>query len=153
MPKENKNDKLSEILEKVQKPLDMWCTFLTRHKLLDKDHLPGKLDCPELRKALEVLEAVNLSPEEREVYNARLSWIRDEGAIFKKVFGEGEAKGEAKGIEKGKMERSVEMAKKLLAKNNMSIDEISELTELSKREIEELRDGKTNDESAKIRKL
>ena len=43
----------------------MWCTFFTRSKLLDKDSLPDELDCEELRKALEVLETINLNQEER----------------------------------------------------------------------------------------
>ncbi len=45
-----------------------------------------------------------------------------------------------KGIEQGKAERNIEIAKKLLAKN--SIEEIMELTELSEKEIMQLKEDK-----------
>ena len=78
--KDNK-DKLSEIVEKrVHEPLDMWCTFFARSKLLDKDSLPPQLNYGELRKALKVLETINFTPEEWEVYDARLKMNRDENA-------------------------------------------------------------------------
>ena len=148
LSKKNK-DGLDEIVKKVQGALDMWCTFFTRSKLLKKDSLPAKLDCEELRTALEVLESMSLTSEERIMYNARLAWIRNKGAAFQKAFGDGKVEGEAK----GRMEEKVEMAKKLLAKNNMSIEEISELTELPEHDIEELAYDMTNDKSAKRAKL
>ena len=46
-----------------------------------------------------------------------------------------------KGIEQGKEEEKIEIAKKLLAKNS-SIEEIMELTELSKKEIMQLKEDK-----------
>ena len=46
-----------------------------------------------------------------------------------------------KGIEQGKAERNIEIAKKLLAKNS-SIEEIMELTELSEKEIMQLKEDK-----------
>ena len=46
-----------------------------------------------------------------------------------------------KGIEQGKAEEKIEIAKKLLAKNS-SIEEIMELTELSKKEIMQLKEDK-----------
>ena len=46
-----------------------------------------------------------------------------------------------KGIEQGKAEEKIEIAKKLLAKNS-SIEEIMELTELSEKEIMQLKEDK-----------
>ena len=50
-------------------------------------------------------------------------------------------KGIEQGIEQGKAERNIEIAKKLLAKNS-SIEEIMELTELSEKEIMQLKEDK-----------
>ena len=48
--------------------------------------------------------------------------------------------GKKEGLEQGKAERNIEIAKKLLAKN--SIEEILELTELSEKEIMQLKEDK-----------
>ena len=50
-------------------------------------------------------------------------------------------KGIEQGLEQGKAERNIEIAKKLLAKNS-SIEEIMELTELSEKEIMQLKEDK-----------
>ena len=50
-------------------------------------------------------------------------------------------KGIEQGIEQGKAEEKIEIAKKLLAKNS-SIEEIMELTELSEKEIMQLKEDK-----------
>ena len=64
----------------------MWCTFLTRHELLEIDSLPDKLDCPELRKALEVLETVRFTKEEWGVYEARIWWLREDNSLFMQLL-------------------------------------------------------------------
>ncbi|MCK8825406.1 hypothetical protein [Fuchsiella alkaliacetigena] len=71
-----------------------------------------------------------LNEEEREVYEARLKWLRDEEMALKKA--------EKKGIEKGKKERDIEIARRLL-KLNIEIDKIIEATELDKGKIEEMK--------------
>lgn len=57
---------LSDIVKKVKNALDIWVAFLTRNDLLNKDKLPKELNSKELKKALNVLEVINLSDEERE---------------------------------------------------------------------------------------
>ncbi len=49
--------------------------------------------------------------------------------------------GKKEGLEQGKAEEKIEIAKKLLAKNS-SIEEIMELTELSEKEIMQLKEDK-----------
>ena len=49
--------------------------------------------------------------------------------------------GKKEGLEQGKVEEKIEIAKKLLAKNS-SIEEIMELTELSEKEIMQLKEDK-----------
>ena len=142
IPKSNK-DKLSEIVEKrVHEPLDKWCTFFARSKLLKKDSLPPQLDYEELRRALEVLEEINMNQEERRVYEARRDWISNERVGRQEAFKKGEAK--------GKMEKSVEMAKILLAKG-VSMEIVCESSGLSKHDLEALEDDTNNDKSAKKR--
>ena len=47
-------------------------TLLTRHDLLKADRLPKELDNDKLKKALHVLDVLNFSEEERELYEDHL---------------------------------------------------------------------------------
>ena len=67
---------LPELLVKVKNMLDLWIVFLTRNDLLHKDSLPKNLDVPELKKALHVLEVMNFNPQERDLYEDHLKWLR-----------------------------------------------------------------------------
>ncbi len=114
---------LADMVEMVKTALDMWVAFLMRHDLLDKDHLPNTLSSPELQKALNVLDVMSFSSEERYAYEDRLKWLRIETNTLNKRFNDGKAEGlvegkaeglvegEARGIEKGLREA----AKKLLS--------------------------------------
>jgi predicted transposase/invertase (TIGR01784 family) len=108
---ENSNAELNDLLKKVHTSLDIWVAFLTRHDLLNKDHLPSGLDNPALKKALDVLEVMNFLDEEREAYDSHLKWLRIEANTLKKYFNdglaEGLAKGQAEGLAKGLVHRKV----------------------------------------------
>jgi predicted transposase/invertase (TIGR01784 family) len=133
----------------VKNSLDMWAAFLTRHDLLNKEHLPSELDDPALKKALNVLDVMNFAPEEREAYEEHLKWLRMETSTLKKhetkwfedgkTEGreEGEQIGIAKGEQIGSEKEKKNMARKLLSKG-MSIQEVSELTGLSEDEIKSI---------------
>ncbi|QQV75687.1 hypothetical protein H6P87_01251 [Rickettsia tillamookensis] len=120
---DNIKEELSDIVKKVKNALDIWVAFLTRNDLLNKDKLPKELNSKELKKALNVLEVINLSDEEREEYENRLNWLRIEASAVKKM--------EEKTIEK--------IAKKMLIKKR-PIEEIMEFTELPMKEIQRLKD-------------
>ena len=81
----------------------------------------------EVKKAVEVLDEMSMSREERERYEA----------ILKAEFNYNTSMYNMKqeGISEGKKEKQIEIAKKLLAKN-MAIAEIQEITGLTKEEIE-----------------
>ncbi|OYZ36210.1 MAG: hypothetical protein B7Y25_08085, partial [Alphaproteobacteria bacterium 16-39-46] len=138
---ENSQEELSEVVAKVKNALDMWVAFLTRHDLLNKDHLPPELDNEELKKALTVLDVMNFDEEEREIYEGHLKWLRVEANTLKKYktegFEEGLEKGEAIGIEKGENNNSIKTARKMI-KKKMDIETIIEFTELTREKIEEL---------------
>ncbi len=59
---------------------ERWCYFLRHGEELDKDQLPGPLQVPPIRKAMEVLQMLTQSDLERERYEARLKYRRDEYA-------------------------------------------------------------------------
>lgn len=79
----------------------------------------------EVKKALEILDEVSMDPKERERYDSILiaEFLQKEN---EQLF-----------FEKGKTEGKIEIAKKLLDKN-VPIDEIIEITSLTKDEIENL---------------
>lgn len=54
---------------------------------------------------------------------------------------EGEAKGKAEGMAEGKLAKAIQIAKKMLARNHSSLEEIAELTELPIQEIQKLAEG------------
>ena len=88
----------SDISSKIKTSLDMWSAFLMRHHLLNKDNLPKELNNNSLKKALDVIDVMNFSSEERESYEEHLRWFMIEASTLKKA----EEKGEARGVEKGK---------------------------------------------------
>lgn len=78
--------------------LDRWVTFLKKAGEYDHNRLPQELqEVPEIRKALEILENMNMNPAEREFYEARLKWLRDEEMALRKA----EKKGLELGLEQG----------------------------------------------------
>jgi predicted transposase/invertase (TIGR01784 family) len=123
------SDQLSKMIEKVKTSLDMWMAFLTRHDLLDRQNLPKRLEDPNLKKALTVLEVMNFTPEEREAYEGQLKWLRIEANTLKNY--------ENKGIEKGDQQATLRIAKNML-KKGFEISIIQDVTGLSEKAIESL---------------
>jgi predicted transposase/invertase (TIGR01784 family) len=130
---ENAEEELIDIVAKVRNSLDVWMAFLTRHDLLNKERLPEALNKPALKKALDVLEVMNFSAEEREAYEDHLKWLRIEANTLKKY--------QAIGFDKGKVEGINEVAKALLA-DGMAVTKVSYLTGLGVQEIEALSKNK-----------
>lgn len=123
-------DELSDIVAKVKTSLDMWSAFLTRNDLLKPDALPKELNDEKLKKALNVLNVMNFSSEEREFYEDHLKWLRIESNTLKKM--------REKSMAEGKAEERIEMAKEMLA-DNAPIEKIIKYTKLSAEEIESLK--------------
>ena len=128
------SEELKDIVAKTRTALDIWVAFLTRHDLLTADRLPKELDDKNLKKALHVLDVLNFSEEERELYEDHLKWLRIEANTLKKAaaeaLAEGISIGEARGIEKGKSE----LIKMMLNQGN-PVDKIAKITGLSITEI------------------
>jgi predicted transposase/invertase (TIGR01784 family) len=121
---------LKEFIKKVKDALDVWSTFLTKYDYLDPEALPGKLNVPEIKQALDVLEHINMKEDEREAYESREKWMRIQKSALKKQFLEGKVKGKE------------EIAKKMLEKGQ-SVELVSEITGLSKESVEKLHETHT----------
>jgi predicted transposase/invertase (TIGR01784 family) len=128
------NDRLGREFEdigsKIQNALDLWSAFLIRRDLLSKVKLEAYLDDTPVKKAINVLNVMNFSDEEREIYEGKLKWLRIEANTLKKY--------EEKGREEGEKSKSIEIASKML-KRNRPIEEIIEDTGLTKEEVKHLK--------------
>lgn len=131
-------EELNEMVARVKSSLDMWLAFLTRHDLLNKEHLPPTLDDPALKKALDVLDVMNFAPEEREAYEEHLKWLRIEANTLKKYEAKGFAEGKAEGIQEGLEKASHKIALNLL-KSGLSLEQIAQATEIAISELEDLK--------------
>jgi predicted transposase/invertase (TIGR01784 family) len=148
------SDGITDLVSKITTSLDVWVAFLTRHELLrDKEHLPKQLNDIVLKKALEVLEVMRFTADEREGYEERLKWLRMEASALEKAEEKGIEKGieigiemgeargieigEARGIEMGQIHMKRIMALSLLKQrvdtvivsnaSGLSLDEITQL--------------------------
>ena len=93
----------------------------------------------EIKKAAEEYEILTGDEYERRLAYLRDKAIRDEKSAIESAKDIGRKEGEDKGIKKGKTERNIEIAKKLL-ELGYRIEDIQKITELSKEEIEKLKD-------------
>ena len=134
---DSSDEELADIVAKVKNALDMWLAFLTRNDLLIADNLPKELNDPNLKKAINVLNVMNFTPEEREAYEDHLKWLRIEANTIKNYEQRGEIRGREEGKAEGENKKAIEIAKKMLSKNH-SISDISDLTGLSPEEISKL---------------
>jgi len=112
----------------IKTTLDRWTKFLKKAHHYDKDNLPDDLrKVPAINKAFLSLNTLSLDKEEREVYEARLKWLRDEDATLQKAL--------EKGIEQGIIKVITNMLK-----DNEPINKISKLTGFSKDDIAKIKD-------------
>jgi predicted transposase/invertase (TIGR01784 family) len=73
-----------------------------------------------------VLEVMNFNEDERDVYEGRVKFLRQEASAVKKSFDD------------GKIEGKIEIAREMI-KENFSDDVIMKLSKLSRDELETLR--------------
>jgi predicted transposase/invertase (TIGR01784 family) len=148
----NNKEELPDIIARIKNSLDMWVAFLTRNDLLNNDNLPQELDNVQLKKAIQVLEVMNFTEEERALYEDHLKWLMIEANTLKKYeqkgreagreegLAEGLAEGETKGMKKGAEQRNIEVAINML-KQNLTIELISQVTGLTNNEILKLKNS------------
>jgi len=120
----------------VKKIAELWLKFLTEIDDDTVDVSPELLSNPETSQALEIVETAAYTPEELEAY--RLFWLNVSTEVS--ALEEREKKGEENGRMQAEAEfriKTIETAKKMKAKG-YPIDDIAELTGLSKEEIQSM---------------
>jgi predicted transposase/invertase (TIGR01784 family) len=153
---------LKKYHESFSSMLDRWANFLLKAYEYDSKHLPKELQIPTIEKAVEALEQMYLTADERESYEARLKWLRDEEMALKKAKEDGKVEGieigkvkgieigtvkgieigtvkgieigTVKGIEIGEQRNTVALAKGFI-KQGIDLEIISKVTGLSKEEL------------------
>ena len=124
------DDDFHMLLGKMKQTIDIWTAFLTKYDLLEQkqNELPEAPDYSNLKKALNIINVMSLNDKERDLYENRLKWLRDEDSALKKKYEQGVIKTAYKMLEK-----------------NIDLGMISEVTELSIEQIKELQ-SKNQDE-------
>lgn len=82
--------------------LERWIVFLKRAHEFSRSKIPQALAAVDsISRAIMVLDTMALDEEEREVYEARLKWLRDEEMAIKSAHKKGVLEGHMKGLEEG----------------------------------------------------
>jgi predicted transposase/invertase (TIGR01784 family) len=118
--------------DRLETLADKWLYFLKCARQLDV--VPESMNLvPEIKKAFEVANEVNLTPEQIEDMEMQEMFIHDQRNAIKKALNQGRQEG----LEEGKVAARIEMAQKLL--DVLDDVAISQASGLSLQEIAELR--------------
>ncbi len=130
-------EKIKDIKETKNKELLNWCKFIKNPEEMEGEEMKNEY----IKKAKEKLDEINQSEEERRLVEIRERTIRDEMAIRDSGYidgmKEGEKKGKIEGKNEGIAEEKLQIAK-IMLKKKMLLEDIIEITRLSKSEIESL---------------
>jgi len=134
MPKFKKTE------EELETHFDKWLYVL--RNLEDLTNRPEKLQEKIFAKLFEQAEIANYSEQEYTEYEHSLKVYRDLNNVIETAESKGEKRGEARGekrgIAKGEIKKAKEIAQTMISKS-LDIQLIMEITQLSKEEIEQLR--------------
>ena len=128
---------INDIKEIDNEELLNWCKFIKNSEEMEGEEMKNEY----IKKAKEKLDEINQSEEERRLAEIRERTIRDEMAIRDSGYidgmKEGEKKGKIEGKNEGIAEEKLQIAK-IMLKKKMLLEDIIEITRLSKSEIESL---------------
>ncbi|WP_425058526.1 hypothetical protein SCACP_31830 [Sporomusa carbonis] len=151
-------NKFTKGLKEVKTAIERWVTFLNNATKYNRNNIPAELAADAMvKKAVEQLEIISFSDEEREIYRAREKFRLDFLAVIEtaehkareKGVQEGLAEGRAKGREEGRAEGReegraqgraegrLEVARNLLA-NGLKAADVAKFTGISLEDIERL---------------
>jgi predicted transposase/invertase (TIGR01784 family) len=109
----------------IQNALDRWSSFLARAERYTESSLPEVWSSdPMIRKAMGVFESTRLDDADRQTYEARLKWLRDETSALETKYTkgridglvEGRLEGRLEGLLEGQLEAKLEVARAMAAK-------------------------------------
>ena len=118
--------KLKKIRPKTADLLEKWLLVIGGDTKMIED---CKKENGEIKEAIEQLEEMSADKKERELYE-----MREKGRL---IYNTEMYEARRKGLEEGEKNSKIEIAKKLLERN-MTIEEIAEITKLTKEEIQKL---------------
>ena len=116
----------------------LWLRFLTEINSDTKEIPADLLNDPEIGKAVEELEISGFSDAELWAYDKFWDSVSVERTLIDDSYQKGIEKGRAEGMEKGMNQRSLEIAKKMLA-NGMDEASVMDMTGLTAEEIKLLK--------------
>jgi len=115
--------KFQKKAEELTDPLDVWCYFLIHGAELDTDNLPPRLQTPAVRRAMEILQMFSQNEQERDRYEARLKFQRDQVSFVK----DAQAEGREQGWEEGEVMGRIHACQRLLKLPLTAREELLEL--------------------------
>ena len=124
---------INDIKEIYNEELLNWCKFIKNPEEMEGEEMKNEY----IKKAKEKLDEINQSEEERRLAEIRERTIRDEMAIRDSGYIDGKNDGIKQGKNEGIAEEKLQIAK-IMLKKKMLLEDIIEITRLSKAEIENL---------------
>jgi predicted transposase/invertase (TIGR01784 family) len=118
----------NEVLKDANDPIVQWMQFIDAKSKGVMEMLAEKNN--DIKKAYDLLQIISKDDKARMVYEAREAELRDQLTRLKSA--------EEKGIEKGANEKTIKIAEKMIKRGD-SIEDIIELTELTRDTILELK--------------
>ncbi|EHQ91099.1 Rpn family recombination-promoting nuclease/putative transposase [Desulfosporosinus youngiae] len=122
-----------EISRDLRDPVVEWMEFLDAKSKGVIEMLAEKNQ--DIKKAYDLLQIISKDEKARMLYEAREAELRDQLTRLKVA----EDKGRAEGMNMGETQKALSIAEKMLRRGD-SVEEISELTELSPEKVAELKD-------------
>ncbi len=111
--------------------LERWLYFLQRAPHMEPEELAALLVEPEYLEAIEILQMISRSPEDRDLYEARMKFLNDQEA---KLIAADQA-GEARGVEKGVLCGKIQLMQQLLGE---PVDTTDDLAAFGRQHLEEM---------------
>ena len=124
---------INDIKEIDNEELLNWCKFIKNPEEMEGEEMKNEY----IKKAKEKLDEINQNEEERRLAEIRERTIRDEMAIRDSGYIDGKNDGIKQGKNEGIAEEKLQIAK-IMLKKKMLLEDIIEITRLSKAEIENL---------------
>jgi predicted transposase/invertase (TIGR01784 family) len=126
--------KFGKSAEELAGNIEAWCFFLRNAADLDSDSLPKAMQSSAVAQAMEVLNVISKTDLERERYEARVRFERDQRSNLNEAREEGHAKGLQEGVKQGVISR-IHLCQRLLKVPLTPAEELSNLTTESLEEM------------------